>query len=79
MWYLYAIYFCINSQVPICGAALRTTHRKHGIGKALIEYVLNKAKSLIIAVTPSYQLLVYLFFKRWGIEDTRHWDFDLPK
>jgi GNAT superfamily N-acetyltransferase len=65
--------------VPICGGALRTTHRQHGIGKALMEYVLNKAKSLIIALTLSYQLLVYLFFKRRGIEDTRHWDFDLPK
>jgi N-acetylglutamate synthase-like GNAT family acetyltransferase len=55
------------------------THRGRGIGKMLMEYVLEKAKSLDIPVALSSEPQVYSFFRRWGFEDTKHVDFDLAK
>ncbi|KAL2793937.1 hypothetical protein BJX66DRAFT_351492 [Aspergillus keveii] len=55
------------------------THRGRGIGKMLMEYVLEKAKTLDIPVALSSEPQVYSFFRRWGFEDTKHVDFDLAK
>ncbi|KAJ0422004.1 hypothetical protein BJY00DRAFT_311406 [Aspergillus carlsbadensis] len=55
------------------------THRTHGIGKMLMEYVFEKAKSLNIPVAVSSEPQVYSYFKKWGFEDTTHVDFDLAE
>ncbi|CEL10582.1 hypothetical protein ASPCAL13699 [Aspergillus calidoustus] len=54
-------------------------HRNHGIGRMLMEYVLDKAKSLNIPVSLSSEPQVYAFFKKWGFQDTKHVDFDLAE
>ncbi|KAL3490071.1 hypothetical protein BJX62DRAFT_207940 [Aspergillus germanicus] len=55
------------------------THRGRGIGKVLMKYVLDKAKSLNIPVALSSEPQVYSFFKKWGFQDTKHVDFDLVR
>ncbi|KAE8371403.1 acyl-CoA N-acyltransferase [Aspergillus bertholletiae] len=54
-------------------------YRHCGIGKDLMDYVLNKARSTGVPVTVSAEPQIYEFFKQYGFQDTKHVDFDLAQ
>lgn len=58
---------------------IKSEYRHHGIGKDLMDYVFNKARSAGVPVAVSAEPQIYEFFKKYGFHDTKHVDFDLAQ
>ncbi|KAE8414454.1 acyl-CoA N-acyltransferase [Aspergillus pseudocaelatus] len=58
---------------------VKSEYRHRGIGKDLMDYVFNKARSAGVPVAVSAEPQVYEFFKKYGFHDTKHVDFDLAQ
>ncbi|KAE8395654.1 hypothetical protein ETB97_011247 [Aspergillus alliaceus] len=54
-------------------------YRHRGIGRDLIKYVFDKAKSAAVPVIVNAEPQTYDFFKKYRFEDTKHVDFELDK
>ncbi|KAE8141607.1 hypothetical protein BDV38DRAFT_278960 [Aspergillus pseudotamarii] len=56
---------------------VKSEYRHRGIGKNLMDYVFNKARSAGVPVVVNAEPQIYGFFKTYGFQDTKHVDFDL--
>ncbi|OGM42254.1 hypothetical protein ABOM_009044 [Aspergillus bombycis] len=58
---------------------VKSEYRHRGVGKDLMDYVFDKARSADVAVAVSAEPQIYEFFKKCGFHDTKHVDFDLAQ
>ncbi|KAL2830968.1 hypothetical protein BJY01DRAFT_254466 [Aspergillus pseudoustus] len=58
---------------------VKPAHRGRGIGKALMEFVFERAKALGIPIAVSAEPQLYEYFKKRAFTDRHHVDFELAK
>lgn len=58
---------------------MKPEYRHRGIGKNLMDYVFNQARSAGVPVAVNAEPQIYEFFKRYDFHDTKHVDFDLAQ
>ncbi|KAJ1714208.1 acyl-CoA N-acyltransferase [Aspergillus flavus] len=58
---------------------VKPEYRHRGIGKDLMDYVFNQARSAGVPVAVNAEPQIYEFFKRYDFHDTKHVDFDLAQ